>query len=143
MALVLFFSSQFIIRDSGYFILFFSCACYAGDYNFFTEVNDDTEEMFDSACPQQEKTDYSILHNLFFQDDRWRVYNYTAYQTNQFNQKMLTGDTSNLSLDDFSISLGYGMVYQLNKNNRIGYEYLSSFPFDRGQLIRLFWLRIF
>ena len=125
------------------FILFFSCVCHAGDYNFFTEVNDDTEEMFDSAYPQQEKTDYSILHNLFFQDDRWRVYNYTAYQTNQFNQKMLTGDTSNLSLGDFSISLGYGMVYQLNKNNRIGYEYLSSFPFDRGQLVRFFWLRIF
>ncbi|NWK80961.1 hypothetical protein [Acinetobacter sp. SwsAc4] len=131
------------MKNLSYFILFFSCACHAGDYNFFTEVNDDTEEMFDSAYPQQEKTDYSILHNLFFQDDRWRVYNYTAYQTNQFNQKMLTGDTSNLSLDDFSISLGYGMVYQLNKNNRIGYEYLSSFPFDRGRLIRLFWLRIF
>lgn len=131
------------MKNLSYFILFFSCACHAGDYNFFTEVNDDTEEMFDSAYPQQEKTDYSILHNPFFQDDRWRVYNYTAYQTNQFNQKMLTGDTSNLSLGDFSISLGYGMVYQLNKNNRIGYEYLSSFPFDRGQLIRLFWLRIF
>ena len=131
------------MKNLSYFILFFSCACHAGDYNFFTEVNDHTEETFDSAYPQQEKTDYSILHNLFFQDDRWRVYNYTAYQTNQFNQKMLTGDTSNLSLDDFSISLGYGMVYQLNKNNRIGYEYLSSFPFDRGQLIRLFWLRIF
>jgi hypothetical protein len=131
------------MKNLSYFILFFSCACHAGDYNFFTEVNDDTEEMFDSAYPQQEKTDYSILHNLFFQDDRWRVYNYTAYQTNQFNQKILTGDTSNLSLGDFSISLGYGMVYQLNKNNRIGYEYLSSFPFDRGQLIRLFWLRIF
>lgn len=131
------------MKNLSYFILFFSCACHAGDYNFFTEVNDDTEEMFDSAYPQQEKTDYSILHNLFFQDDRWRVYNYTAYQTNQFNQKMLTGDTNNLSLDDFSISLGYGMVYQLNKNNRIGYEYLSSFPFDRGRLIRLFWLRIF
>ena len=131
------------MKNLSYFILFFSCACHAGDYNFFTEVNDDTEEMFDSAYPQQEKTDYSILHNLFFQDDRWRVYNYTAYQTNQFNQKMLTGDTSNLSLDDFSISFGYGMVYQLNKNNRIGYEYLSSFPFDRGQLIRLFWLHIF
>lgn len=131
------------MKNLSYFILFFSCACHAGDYNFFTEVNDDTEETFDSAYPQQEKTDYSILHNLFFQDDRWRVYNYTAYQTNQFNQKMLTGDTSNLSLDDFSISLGYGMVYQLNKNNRIGYEYLSSFPFDRGQLIRLFWLHIF
>jgi hypothetical protein len=131
------------MKNLSCFILFFSCACHAGDYNFFTEVNDDTEEMFDSAYPQQEKTDYSILHNLFFQDDRWRVYNYTAYQTNQFNQKMLTGDTSNLSLGDFSISLGYGMVYQLNKNNRIGYEYLSSFPFDRGQLVRFFWLRIF
>ena len=131
------------MKNLSCFILFFSCACHAGDYNFFTEVNDDTEETFDSAYPQQEKTDYSILHNLFFQDDRWRVYNYTAYQTNQFNQKMLTGDTSNLSLGDFSISLGYGMVYQLNKNNRIGYEYLSSFPFDRGQLVRFFWLRIF
>lgn len=114
----------------------------AKDYDFFAEDHDVMESMFDAAYPQI-KTDYSILHNLFFQDDRWRVYNYTAYQTNQFNQKMLTGDTSNLSLDDFSISLGYGMVYQLNKNNRIGYEYLSSFPFDRGQLIRLFWLRIF
>ena len=131
------------MKNLSCFILFFSCACHAGDYNFFTEVNDDTEEMFDSAYPQQEKTDYSILHNLFFQDDRWRVYNYTAYQTNQFNQKILTGDTSNLSLGDFSISLGYGMVYKLNKNNRIGYEYLSSFPFDRGQLVRFFWLRIF
>ena len=131
------------MKNLSCFILFFSCACHAGDYNFFTEVNDHTEETFDSAYPQQEKTDYSILHNLFFQDDRWRVYNYTAYQTNQFNQKMLTGDTSNLSLGDFSISLGYGMVYQLNKNNRIGYEYLSSFPFDRGQLVRFFWLRIF
>ena len=131
------------MKNLSCFILCFSCICHAGDYNFFTEVNDDTEEMFDSAYPQQEKTDYSILHNLFFQDDRWRVYNYTAYQTNQFNQKMLTGDTSNLSLGDFSISLGYGMVYQLNKNNRIGYEYLSSFPFDRGQLVRFFWLRIF
>ena len=131
------------MKNLSCFILCFSCICHAGDYNFFTEVNDHTEETFDSAYPQQEKTDYSILHNLFFQDDRWRVYNYTAYQTNQFNQKMLTGDTSNLSLGDFSISLGYGMVYQLNKNNRIGYEYLSSFPFDRGQLVRFFWLRIF
>ena len=125
------------------FILCFSCICHAGDYNFFTEVNDDAEEMFDSAYPQQEKTDYSILHNLFFQGERWRVYNYTAYQTNQFNHKMLTGDTSNLSLDDFSVSLGYGIIYQLNPTNRIGYEYLSSFPFDRGQLVRFFWLRIF
>ena len=100
------------------------------------------EEMFEAAYPILE-TNYDVLHNLFFQNERWHIYNYTAYQTNQFNHKMLTGDTSNLSLDDFSISLGYSVVYQLNTTNRMGYEYLSSFPFDRGQLIRLFWLHIF
>lgn len=45
-------------------------------------------------------------------------------------------------LNDLSISLGYGIVYQINQDNRIGYEYLSSFPFDRGQMVRLFWLRV-
>lgn len=124
-------------------LLLLSSYTYAEDYNFFAEIKDDSEELFDSAYPQQNKTDYSILHNMFFQDERWRIYNYTAYQTNQFNHKMLTGETQSLSLDDFSISLGYGIVYQFNLSNRIGYEYLSSFPFDRGQLIRFFWLRLF
>ncbi|QER41150.1 hypothetical protein F2A31_10370 [Acinetobacter suaedae] len=124
-------------------LLLCSCYTYAEDYDFFAEVKDDTEALFDSAYPQQIKTDYSIMHNLFFQDERWRIYNYTAYQTNQFDYKMLTGDTQSISLDDFSISLGYGVVYQFNPSNRIGYEYLSSFPFDRGQLIRFFWLRLF
>ncbi|ENW94513.1 hypothetical protein F903_02726 [Acinetobacter sp. NIPH 298] len=124
------------------FLMVLSVGTYANDYDFFAEINDDAEHMFDSAYPQRQ-ADYSVLHNQFFQDERWRVYNYTAYQTNQFNQKMLTGDTTNLSLDDFSISLGYGIVYQLNQSNRIGYEYLSSFPYDRGQLIRFFWLSIF
>lgn len=124
-------------------LLLLSSYTYAEDYNFFAEIKDDSEELFDSAYPQQNKTDYSILHNMFFQDERWRIYNYTAYQTNQFNHKMLTGETQSLSLDDFSISLGYGIVYQFNLSNRISYEYLSSFPFDRGQLIRFFWLRLF
>ncbi|MCU4337593.1 hypothetical protein [Acinetobacter dispersus] len=125
------------------FLISLSLGSYADDYDFFAEHDqEDTEQMFDSAYPQS-KTEYSVLHNLFFQNERWRVYNYTAYQTNQFNHKMLTGDTTSLSLDDFSISVGYGMMYQLNQTNRIGYEYLSSFPFDRGQLIRFFWLRIF
>lgn len=132
------------ILKSILYSLMLCCFCWASaqNYDFFVESHDDTEDMFDAAYPKI-TTDYSVLHNLFFQDDRWRVYNYTAYQTNQFSHKMLTGDTSNLSLDDFSVSLGYGIVYQLNQNNRLGYEYLSSFPFDRGQLIRLFWLRIF
>jgi len=123
-------------------VLCISLAVSAEEYNFFTDMGDDTEALFDAAYPEM-KTEYSMLHNSFFQGERWRVYNYTAYQTNQFNHKMLTGDTTNLSLDDFSISLGYGMLYQLNRTNRIGYEYLSSFPFDRGQLIRLFWLSVF
>ncbi|MCH7336870.1 hypothetical protein [Acinetobacter sp. NIPH 2699] len=124
-------------------LLLVSCHANAEDYDFFAEINDDTNEKFDSAYPQQMKTDYSILHNLFFQDERWRVYNYTAYETNRFNEKMLTGDTTNFALDDFSISLGYGIAYQLNPRHRIGYEYLSSFPYDRGQWIRFFWLGIF
>lgn len=124
------------------FLIGLSAGAYADDYDFFAEPSEDTEHMFDAAYPEM-KTAYSVLHNQFFQNERWRVYNYTAYQTNQFNHKMLTGDTTSLSLDDFSISVGYGMMYQLNQTNRIGYEYLSSFPFDRGQLIRFFWLRIF
>lgn len=127
--------------------LFCLLACLSGwsnaeDYDFFEPIHDDREEMFDAAYPQM-KTDYSVLHNLFFQNERWRVYNHTAYQTNQFNHKMLIGDTTSLSLDDFSISVGYGVAYQLNFRHRIGYEYLSSFPFDRGQMIRFFWLSIF
>lgn len=39
-----------------------------------------TEEMFESAYPEI-KTDYSILHNQFYHDERLRIYNYTAYQT--------------------------------------------------------------
>ena len=46
-----------------------SCLASAKDYDFFAEDHDGTESMFDAAYPQI-KTDYSILHNLFFQDDR-------------------------------------------------------------------------
>lgn len=135
-----------MMRIKHIFLLFLLLCCTAGaqaeDYDFFEPFHDDREEMFDAAYPQM-KTDYSVLHNLFFQNERWRIYNHTAYQTNQFNHKMLTGDTSSLSFDDFSISVGYGVAYQLNFRHRIGYEYLSSFPFDRGQMIRFFWLSIF
>ena len=122
---------------------FIGCV-HAKNYNIFIthQQENRTEEMFDAAYPTFE-TNYAVLHNLFFQNEHWHIYNYTAYQTNQFSHKMLTGDTSNLSLDDFSISLGYSIVYQLDATNRMGYEYLSSFPFDRGQWIRLFWLHLF
>lgn len=114
----------------------------AQQYDFFAGFEDQhTEEMFESAYPEI-KTDYSILHNQFYHDERLRIYNYTAYQTDQLNQKVLTGDTMSFGLNDLSISIGYGIVYQINQDNRIGYEYLSSFPFDRGQMVRLFWLRV-
>lgn len=50
-------------------LLLLSSYTYAEDYNFFAEIKDDSEELFDSAYPQQSKTDYSILHNMFFQDE--------------------------------------------------------------------------
>lgn len=32
------------------------------------------------------------------------------------------------------------MTYKINADHKIGYEYISSFPYDRGQLIRIFWI---
>ena len=118
--------------------------CVYAETQYFIHQKQDhlSEIMFEAAYPALDHN-YDVLHNLFFQNEHWHIYNYTAYQTNQFNHKMLTGDTSNLSLDDFSISLGYSVVYQWNITNRMGYEYLSSFPFDRGQFVRLFWLHLF
>ncbi|MEG0915010.1 MAG: hypothetical protein RSG57_04585 [Christensenellaceae bacterium] len=37
---------------------------------------------------------------------------------------------------------GYGIEIKVNKRNKVGYEYLSNFPYDRGQLIRFFWVRL-
>ena len=64
------------------------------------------------------------------------IYNYTAYDTGQLHSKSITGLTNHINIQDLSISVGYGVNYSVNPRLKIGYEYISSFPYDRGQLIR-------
>lgn len=89
----------------------------------------------------RETLDYSILNNKFYEDENIQVFNYTAYNVQQLKNSLMNPAISNRESNDFYISFGYGVVFKINRNNRVGYEYLSVFPYDRGQMIRLFWER--
>lgn len=90
---------------------------------------------------EQQATDYSILNNNFYQNDRFRIFNYTAYNVEQLKSSLVNPTVAGSGSNEFYISFGYGMEFKINDDNRIGYEYLSSFPYDRGQIIRFFWAR--
>lgn len=100
------------------------------------------EDILDIAYDTQEK-DYSVLNNSVYRNERLRIFSYTAYDMNEMNTRLKSG---NLDLESLSgslyISFGYGIELRLNDLNKIGYEYLSTFPYDRGQLIRVFWVHI-
>ncbi|MFU8927048.1 hypothetical protein [Acinetobacter puyangensis] len=83
--------------------------------------------------------EHSFLQNDFFQNDRFRIYNNTQYNVEQVTSKFSPTQMQQLTLSDLSISLGYGMEFRINHNQRWGYEYLSAFPYDRGQSIRFYW----
>lgn len=87
--------------------------------------------------------DYGLIENLFFENDIVKIYNYTAYDVGAAQHKFLSGQTELIGLQDFSISLGYGMEFRVHDDHSIGYEYLSNFPYDRGQMIRVFWNYLF
>lgn len=91
----------------------------------------------------QDENNYKVLKNLIYNNDSIRIYNYTAYNTDDLKNKMTSGLPNYTQVNDLSISFGYGMSYQVDSVNRIGYEYISSFPYDRGQVIRFFWVRSF
>ena len=84
---------------------------------------------------------YNILLNQFYKSERIRIFNYTAFNSSDLKSRLGSGEFSVEGLQELTISFGYGMEFKINDRNRIGYEYLSSFPYDRGQLIRIFWLR--
>ncbi|RZG45945.1 hypothetical protein [Acinetobacter wuhouensis] len=90
---------------------------------------------------EQQATDYSILNNNFYQNDRFRIFNYTAYNVEQLKSSLVNPTVAGSGSNEFYISFGYGMEFKINDDSRIGYEYLSSFPYDRGQIIRFFWAR--
>lgn len=91
----------------------------------------------------EEENDYSVVNNDFYENEYIRVFNYTAYNSDNFTNKLGTGQFSSSDLDALKISFGYGIEIKMNKRNKLGYEYLSNFPHDRGQLIRFFWVRLF
>lgn len=108
-------------------------------FDFNTQA---AEDILDIAYDTQEK-DYSVLNSPVYRNDRIRIFSYTAYDMNEMNTRLKSG---NLDLESLSgslyISFGYGLEFRLNNFNKIGYEYLSTFPYDRGQLIRFFWVHI-
>ncbi|EXB71250.1 hypothetical protein J525_0640 [Acinetobacter sp. 21871] len=90
-----------------------------------------------------EINNYNVLKNEFYSNERWVIYNYTAYDTGQLHSKNIAGLTNHINIQDLSISFGYGVNYSVNPRLKIGYEYISSFPYDRGQLIRFFTIYLF
>ncbi len=90
---------------------------------------------------EREAMNYSILNNKFYENENIQVFNYTAYNVQQLKNSLMNPAVSNTESNDFYISFGYGVVFKINRNNRVGYEYLSVFPYDRGQMIRFFWER--
>ena len=106
--------------------------------DFFEQA---TEQKKLAEEHDQEVMDYSILNNEFYENDRLRIFNYTAYNMQQLKNTLLNPTDSNTSGTELSISFGYGMEFKINALNKLGYEYISSFPYDRGQLLRLYWVR--
>lgn len=120
---------------------------------FFQPENDstllDTDQLLDQSDLNLEQrrlaiehdsevNNYNVLKNEFYSNERWVIYNYTAYDTEQLQNKNSNGLTNHINIQDLSISVGYGVNYRVNPRLKIGYEYISSFPYDRGQLIRFF-----
>ncbi|MCH2071577.1 hypothetical protein MKX14_09575 [Acinetobacter pittii] len=137
-------------------IIFYSG--YVQAYDFFQPESDstllDTEQLLDQSDLNLEQrrlaiehddevNNYNVLKNEFYSNERWVIYNYTAYDTGQLQNKNSNGLTNHIDIQDLSISVGYGVNYSVNPRLKIGYEYISSFPYDRGQLIRFFTIYLF
>ncbi|WP_368662655.1 hypothetical protein [Acinetobacter nosocomialis] len=132
---------------------------YVQAYDFFQPESDDsallnTDQLLDVSDLNLEQrrlaiehddeiNNYNVLKNEFYSNERWVIYNYTAYDTGQLHSKSIAGLTNHINIQDLSISVGYGVNYSVNPRLKIGYEYISSFPYDRGQLIRFFMIYLF
>ncbi|MEQ1161145.1 hypothetical protein ABLT50_05750 [Acinetobacter calcoaceticus] len=137
-------------------IIFYSG--YVQAYDFFQPESDstflDSDQLLDQSDLNLEQrqlaiehddevNNYNVLKNEFYSNERWVIYNYTAYDTGQLQNKNINGLTNHINIQDLSISVGYGVNYSVNQRLKIGYEYISSFPYDRGQLIRFFTIYLF
>lgn len=131
--------------------------CYCMEMNAAEEHNNKNEEeiketLFETQEKEQKEKiekideefrDYSFLKNNFYEDENLRIYNNTAYQFEGAQNKFMAGQKNNVGVDDFAVSFGYGMEFKLDQAHKVGYEYVSSFPYDRGQMVRFFWSKKF
>ena len=107
------------------------------------DFNDDQPYLIDQTSriygEDQPIVEESRLDNSFYDDDGMRVYNHTLYSMDEVKSKYANAQADQVTMSDLSISLGYGMEFDVKEDQTVGYEYTSSFPHDRGQSIRLFW----
>lgn len=101
----------------------------------------ESQEQFEKFKEQQR--DYSVWNQKLYENDYLRIYNHSLYQFDDAKNKMMAGQNENSNLQDLKLSFGYGMEFKLDKAHSVGYEYVSNFPYDRGQLIRIFWSKRF
>ncbi|NUE93849.1 hypothetical protein, partial [Acinetobacter seifertii] len=105
-------------------IIFYSG--YVQAYDFFQPESDstllDTEQLLDQSDLNLEQrrlaiehddevNNYNVLKNEFYSNERWVIYNYTAYDTGQLQNKNSNGLTNHINIQDLSISVGYGVNY--------------------------------
>ncbi|MDY6449793.1 hypothetical protein SKM51_05525 [Acinetobacter faecalis] len=137
------------------YLILFLLSCYSFVLNAAEEnikVEETKETIFEAQEKEkkenlekydEEQRDYSFINNNFYEDDVVRVYNNTAYSFDGAQNKFMSGQTYDVGVDDFAVSFGYGMEFKLDLVNKVGYEYVSSFPYDRGQMVRFFWSKRF
>ena len=107
---------------------------------FDIQMQEEKEKQDELIEKQQ---DMKFLNHTLYKNEYFRIYNNTAYDFDHAQHKMSSGNQDAIGLNDFEISFGYGMELNVNEINKVGYEYVSSFPYDRGQMVRFFWSKIF
>lgn len=88
---------------------------------------------------EKEYARFSVLNHQIFNNDKIRIFNFTAFDDHDLKNKLNIGHFSFSELNSIQITFGYGIEYLYEKGKAVGYEYLSAFPYDRGQLIRIYW----
>lgn len=105
------------------------------------DLNQEQKELAEKYEKQKQR--YSLLQHKIFENDRIRIFNNTAFGAENLKNDIRAGHYDFNNLDQLEITMGYGIEFILDQENIVGYEYLSSFPYDRGQILRIFWNKKF
>ena len=101
----------------------------------------ENKEHFDALI--DETRDYNVMNNKWYENDKIKIYNHSLYEFDSADRKVTTGQEEPKGSKDLNFSIGYGMEYKIDPYRKVGYEYISNYPYDRGQMIRFFWSKDF